>query len=257
MKNKISNYLKELNFSSNEIKVYLSLAELGEAKASQIAKLANTPRTTAISILEKLSEDNYISANIHKGVKTYWIESPHALLDSLSNKMETAKKLSDVLPDIYHLSGRFPSAKSFDTNKGIRNMIEKNLNSLKKGDIIYTIDTPAEGNYSKIFSDDIESEFYSIKQRKGIITKTLVPFNTYASISKNKLERQHIMIRVLPEGIKFKGSLWFIKDMLFNFSGNPPFLVTIEHEAIVEGMKNIYDYLWKISKDTNKDLPNT
>ena len=252
MKNKISNYLKELNFSDNEIKVYLSLAELGEAKASQIAKLANTPRTTAISILEKLTEENYITANIHKGIKTYWIESPTVLLDSLNNKIETAKKLSSLLPDIYRLSGHFPSAKIFDTNKGIRNIIEKNLNSLKKGDIIYTIDTPAEGNYSKVFSDDIESEFYNIKQRKGIITKTLVPFNSYTSISKHKLERQNIVLKVMPEGIKFKGSLWFIKGMLFNFSGNPPFLVATEHDAIVEGMRGIYDYLWKISKDANK-----
>jgi len=249
MKNKISNYLKELSFSDNEIKVYLSLAELGEARASQVAKLADVPRTTAISILEKFSEQNYATTNVYKGIKTYWIESPNVLLDSLSNKMETAKKLSDALPDIYRLSGHFPSAKAFDTKRGIRNIIEKHLNSMKKGDIVYTIDTPAEGNYSKIFSEETESDLFSIKKRKGIITKTLVPFDSYASITKQKMERQNIMIRVMPEGVKFKGSLWLIKGTLFNFSGNPPFLVIIEHEAIVAGIKGIYEYLWKTSKD--------
>lgn len=252
MKNKISNYLKELNFNENEIKVYLALAELGEARASQVAKLADVPRTTAISILDKFSEENYITVHMYKGAKTYWVESPHVLLDSLSNKIEIAKKLADVLPEVYRLSGRFPSANVFDTKKGIKNVVEKSLNSMKKGDIIYTIDTPAEGNYSKIFSEHIENEFFNIKKRKGIITKTLVPFNTYLSISKPKLERQHIVIKVMPEEINFKGSLWLIKDKLFNFSGNPPFLVLIEHGAIVEGMRSIYNYLWKISKDIDK-----
>lgn len=129
----------------------MALAKLGEAKASEIAKVAELPRTTAISILNKLSEENYITTHTYKGVNSYWIESPQVLLDNLNSKIEIAEKLKEALPNIYHSDGRFPSAKFFDTKKSIKNFIEKTLNNLERGAIIYTIDTPHEGNYSKIF----------------------------------------------------------------------------------------------------------
>jgi len=248
----IRNYLKELGFNKNEANVYLVLAKLGEAKASQIAKSADIPRTTAISILDKLVRENYITTNVHKRVTSYWIESPQVLLDNLNSKIEIAEKLKEVLPNLYHTDGHFPLAKFFDTKKGIKNFIEKTLNSLEKGSIIYTIDTPHEGNYSKIFSDDFKNIIFDIKKKRGIITKTLVPSGTLSGIPQSKLLNQSIQIIELPVGLKFSGSLWIIKDMLINFSGNPPFLVVTKQGAIVSGIKGVYNFLW--SSSTAKKL---
>ncbi|MFA4942105.1 MAG: helix-turn-helix domain-containing protein [Patescibacteria group bacterium] len=246
----LKNYLKELGFNKNEASVYLALAKLGEAKASQVAKLADLPRTTAISILNKLAEENYITTHIYKGVMSYWIESPQVLLDILNAKLVVAEKLKEILPTIYHVDGHFPFAKFFDTKNGIKNFIEKTLNGLEKGAIIYTIDTPNEGNYSKIFSDDLRDIISDIKKRKGIITKTLVPSGSFAGISQDKLSRQNIIIKELPESLKFQGSLWLINDLLINFSGNPPFLSAIRQNSIVDGIKNLYTFLWSVSIGT-------
>jgi len=243
----IKSYLKELGFNRNEANVYLTLAKLGEAKASQVAKIAELPRTTGISILNKLAEENYITTHVYKGVISYWIESPQVLLDVLNSKIAVAEQLKEILPNVYHAEGRFPIVKVFDTKKGIKNFIEKTLSSLDKGTVIYTIDTPHEGNYSKIFSDDLENIISSLKKKRGILTKTLVPFGSFSGITKNKISSQNIVIKELPEPLNFKGSLWLIKDMIINFSGNPPFLVSIKHEAIVGGIKGIYDFLWGIS----------
>jgi len=243
----IKNYLKELGFNKNEANVYLVIAKLGEAKAAQIAKVAELPRTTVISILNKLAEENYITTHVYKSVTSYWIESPQALVDILNTKIAIAEKLKEVLPSVYHADGRFPSAKFFDTKKSIKNFIEKTLNSLDKGAIIYTVDTPHEGNYSKVFSDDLEDIIFSIKKKRGIITKTLVPAGSLAGISRSKISNQNILIKELPKNLEFKGSLWIIKDMLINFSGNPPFLAMIKQEAIVAGMKGVYSFLWDIS----------
>lgn len=243
----IKNYLKELSFSKNEAIVYLVLAKLGEAKASHIAKAADLPRTTVISILNKLVGENYITAHVYRGISSYWIESPQVLLDNLNSKIEIAKKLKEALPSIYHVDGRFPSAKFFDTKKSIKNFIEKTLNSLEKGAVIYTIDTPHEGNYNKIFSDDLENIIFGIKKKRGIITKTLIPAGAFSRISKNKLSGQNIQIKELPVGLEFHGSLWLIKDMLINFSGNPPFLAVIKQGAIVSGIKGLYNFLWNAS----------
>jgi len=243
----IKNYLFELGFNKNEAAVYLVLAKLGEARASQIAKAADLPRTTVISILDKLVGGNYITTHVYKGITSYWIESPQVLLDNLNSKIEIAEKLKEALPNIYHADGRFPSAKFFDTKKSIKNFIEKTLNSLEKGTVIYTIDTPHEGNYSKIFSDDLENIIFGIKKKRGVITKTLVPAGAFSGISKTKLSSQNIQIKELPVGLEFQGSLWLIKDMLINFSGNPPFLVVIKQGPIISGVKGLYNFLWNAS----------
>lgn|GEM_PF-708106 len=251
MINDIKSYLAELGFNKNEASVYLALTKLGEAKAAQIAKSAELPRTTAISILNKLVGENYITAHTYKGAVSYWIESPQVLLDNLSAKIEVAEKLKEALPIMYHSAGRFPVAKFFDTKQGIKNFIVTTLNSLEKGTVLYTIDSPSEGNYRKIFSDDLANIIFSIKKKKGLVTKTLVPGGTYSGISKIKLSSQNISVRELPSGLEFQGSLWIIKDMLINFSGNPPFLVQTKQGSIVSGLKGIYNYLWSVSVNKN------
>ena len=245
----VKNYLKELGFNKNESGVYLALTKLGEARASQVAKAAELPRTTAISVLNKLVDENYVTSHMYKGVTVYWIESPQVLLDVLGNKIKIAEKLKEVLPGMYHTERLFPYAKAFDTKNSIRNFIEKTLNDLDKGATIYTIDTPHEGNYRKIFSDDIEDLILNIKKKKGITTKILVPYGSFPIISKTKLSGQKVIIKELPNNLEFQSSLWLIKDKLINFSGNPPFLVVIKHSGIVSGISGVYDFLWNSSKD--------
>ena len=55
----IAKQLTELGFNSNEARVYVALTQLGEANATNIAKKADLPRTTAISILQKLEKEKW------------------------------------------------------------------------------------------------------------------------------------------------------------------------------------------------------
>jgi len=247
----IKNYLKELGFSVNEAKVYLALTKLGEARASQIAKLAELPRTTTISLLNKLAEENYITTHVYKKITSYWIESPQVLLDVVSNKVLVAEKLKEILPEIYRSQHCFPFAKIFDTKNSIKNFIEKTLNALEKGSVIRTIDTPNEGNYNKIFSSDFSNIIFSIKKKKGLITKTLIPATSFSEISKHKITNQNITIKELPAGLNFSGSFWLLDDLVINFSGNPPFLVVIRQASIFKGLSSVYDFLWVISTKKN------
>ena len=144
--------LKDLGFKDSEIKIYVSLTQLGEATAAQVAKKADLPRTTAISILEKLEKENFLTTNRYRGVTYYWIESPKTISDLFENKVEIARDLNKLLTDLYRSESQFPSARVYDTKSGIKQFIEKMLSSVKKKSIIYTIDVPNKGNYTKIYS---------------------------------------------------------------------------------------------------------
>lgn len=251
MKKEVINNLKELGFSEKEIKVYIALTVLGEAKAAEIAKKADLPRTTVISILDRLNSDNFIACHIWRGVTYYWIESPKTLANILSYKMEIANKLNSVLADLYREEAHFPVAEVYDTKSKIKKAIEKMIANARKGTIIYTIDTPESGNYSKIFAGNSEESITSLKKKKDIITYTLVPRDSFKNIAGWKLAAQNIKIRELPENISFSGSLWIIKNEIAHFSGNPPFLVAIKHEDVVSGIKGLFDFLWSISEPKN------
>ncbi|SRR6266481_2360082 len=237
-------HLEELGMHPNEIKIYMALASLGEAPASVVAKKANVPRTTAISVLEKFKKENLISLHRYHGITYYWIESPRILSESFMTKAGIAEDLARLFSDFYRSEAAFPFAEVHDTKSGIRAFIEKTLANLKQGSVICTIDAPREGNYNKIYSENIEHVLLAQKRKKGILTHTLVPYGITKDIPPQKLKIQSIVIRELPPAIEFHASLWVIGDTLMHFSGNPPFVVAVRHKGIVDGMKSIFDFFW-------------
>lgn len=232
----------------NESKIYIALTQLGEAPASDIAKRAGLPRTTAISILDKLEKENYISIQIYHGKHYYWIESPHMVKEALLARVAMAEELNDLLTDLYRSEADFPYAKIYDSKQSIKNFIEKMILGMEKNSEILTIDNVRAGNYERILSEDFFYEMLSWKKKRGVITRTLVTHGSIPEISEKKIKSQNIVLRELPEGVDFISSLWIVKDMLVLFSGKYPFIVAVNHKVITESMKSVYNYLWNISK---------
>lgn len=247
----IKNSLQELGLKPNEVRVYLALTRLGEAVASQVAKRAELPRTTAISILNKLTEDGYLTTHFYRGKTYYWIESPKALAEDLDYKKEIAGRLDAWLSDLYRTEAHFPTAKVYDTKAGIKKFIEKILTGLGRGTIIYTVDSPHKGHYAKIFSEDFIGFFNGLKKKKGIITHTLVPSGAFAGIDTRKIKTQEIKIKEMPGEVAFDASLWIIKDTLVLFTGTPPFVVAVKNPIITSSLKSVFDFFWKISETKN------
>lgn len=244
----IKKQLRELGFHKNDIKVYLAMTTLGESIASNVAKKANLPRTTTIGILDKLERKGFLSSHIYKRKNYYWVESPKNLEEYYLNRVRIAKNLEGVLEEMYRKEADFPYAEIHDSAKGIQRYIEKVLISLPQNAIILTIDTPAMGNYRKIFSDDFGNSLLALKNKKGIVTNTLIPSGSFKTIDPVKLNIQQINIRELPEKINFTASLWIIEDTVVLFSGKYPFVVSVNHAIIKESIKSIFDFLWELAE---------
>ncbi len=248
MSKKIQQQLSELSFSKNEIKVYITLTQLGEASASIIAKKANLPRTTVISILKKLDTQNYISIQNYHGKNIYWIESPNMIKKNLQYKLDIANELEEALGELYRAEADFPYAKVYDTKDSIKSFIEELIYKTKKCTIVYTIDNPKSGNYKKILSEDFYYNMIEMKNKNKIFTKTLVPYNTKKTIDPHKIIDRNIELRELPPTIDFKSSLWIIDDTLVLFSGKYPFIVSINHKIITLSIKSFFNYFWNLSE---------
>lgn len=247
----IRDNLKELGFNSNEIKVYIAVTQLGEATAAQVAKKSDLPRTTTISLLARLKEQNYVTSHLYQGITYYWIESPRIIGQVFEQKLRIAESLNSAFTDLYRSEAHFPYVQTFDSKTAVKNYIEKFILGLDKNSVIYTIDSPRENNYAKVYFKDIGEMARREKQKKGILTNTLVPYGSFGGIEEYKLKSQSIKIREMPERIVFQTSLWLTQDTVVHFSGNPVFLVSIKHEAICKSIKSIYDFLWQLSIPKN------
>jgi len=248
MSQKIIQYLQELGFSKNEQKIYIALTELGESSASTIAKKADTPRTTAISILEKLEKEKYISIQRYHGRNIFWIESPQMIKKSLEQKVIIADELDELLTDLYRSESDFPYAKIYDTKSSIKSFIETLISKTTNGTIIYTIDNPKSGNYRKILSEKFYYNMIDMKNKNNITTHTLIPEGTLKTINPQKITDRNIDIRELPKDVEFKASLWIIDDTLVLFSGKYPFIVAVNHKIITSSIKSFFNYFWEIAK---------
>ena len=243
----IKKTLREIGFSENETKIYLALTQLGEATAAQIAKKADLPRTTAISILDKLDKDKYISIQKYKGRHNYWVESPHVLKDVFLGRAAMADSLDKLLANLYRSEADFPYAKIYDSKSSIKSFIERTILNMKKESVIFTIDNPKAGNYTRILSENFYYDMLAMKKKNKILTKTLVPFGMISQIDSKKIETQDIILQEMPPEINFKCALWIMKDTVVLFSGKYPFVVAVRHSIITESIKSIFDFLWNIS----------
>lgn len=240
--------LQEIGLSHNEAKVYIALTQLGEAPASEIAKRAGVPRTTAISLLEKLEKENYISIQIYRGKHQYWIESPHMIKEALLARVGLAEELNELLTDLYRSEADFPYAKIYDSKPSIKKFIEKIILGMEKNSEILTIDNVRAGNYERILSEDFFYQMLEFKRQRGVMTRTLVPHGTVGEVNPQKVKSQSIQLRELPPGVDFKASLWIMKDTLVLFSGKYPFIVAVKHKIITESLKSIFTFLWSLPK---------
>lgn len=244
----LSSTLHELGLSKTEVTVYLALTQLGEAPAVIIAKKTGLPRTTVLSILERFSQQGFITTHHYRGKTYFWIESPQVLVDLFQQKASLAERLCVDLSSLYRTDFSFPFADVYDTKAGIQKFIQKFLTSLPKKALLRTIDAPGEGNYRRIYGDLVGENLLKVKRQRGIITHTLIPANDFSGIDPKKLKAQEIMLRSLPNGMTFQSSLWLSHDLLVHFSGQPPFAVAIKHPGIVEGMRGLFDILWQTAK---------
>jgi len=86
--------LRKLGFTEYEIKIYLSLLQSANAKASDIAFVSQVPRNKVYEVLEGLRVKGYIMENA-TSPKTYAITSVHRIANDIDDKRKEIDDLAN------------------------------------------------------------------------------------------------------------------------------------------------------------------
>ncbi|MDP2947774.1 MAG: helix-turn-helix domain-containing protein [Nanoarchaeota archaeon] len=239
--------LKLLGLNDSEIKVYLSLLELGEALASEIANKSEIPRASIYDILERLQQEGLVSY-ITKDFKRYFSASePKTIIENLDY---TKKRIKDILPNLEALKkNNQPMSKTeiFEGKNGLQMIMnlmleEKNLfvlgASRKSSEILpFFVDKwHKERIKRKIKTEIIYNDIEGIRSSVSKSVKILgsKKFWSYRFLHTNYLSP--VMTIVFGN-----------KVALVNWVKNPS-VILIENRDIAETYKQYFLRLWELAK---------
>lgn len=242
--------LKLLGLNNIDIKVFLTLLELGESSASEIAHKAEIPRTSIYDILERL-EDEGLANHIIKDFRKYFSASePESIVKDLEYKKN---KIKEILPELEKIKNSTPEEKTktevYEGKKGIQSI----LNSILEEKEIFVIGASRK-------TQEVLPYFIDIwhKERMKRKIKVKIIYNDSENI-KRELRKPEIK-KLL--GTKTNWEYRFLhtdylspvmtvifgsKVALINWVKTPSAII-IQNKDIAETYKQYMLNLWRISK---------
>src|SRR3989338_10334268 len=100
MDRNIAYELEYLGFTSNEVKVYLTLLGIGRSQAGRIAKECRLERTSTYNALQRLIKDGLVSYIIESNKKVFSAGPPEKIVDLFKEKEERASLILEQLKNI-------------------------------------------------------------------------------------------------------------------------------------------------------------
>ncbi|MCX6740773.1 MAG: MarR family transcriptional regulator [Candidatus Parcubacteria bacterium] len=130
----IESKLTNLGLNKNQVKIYLTLLQLGSANIQDIAQKAAIKRTTAYSILDTLLQKGLVNFSAKGAHREYYAENPKkipALFEEQEKKIQTEQKaFKEILPEllsIYNIKGVKPKIRTYEGLEGIKKIFNESI----------------------------------------------------------------------------------------------------------------------------------
>jgi sugar-specific transcriptional regulator TrmB len=166
--------LREFGFSEKEAAVYVALAGLSGAVASDIAKKAKINRSTTYVILDMLLKRGLVTSSEERGIKVYRSTPPEKLIEYLhgmekeyASLASAAKKIIPELKALYRPKKdlpkeALPKIQLLEGEREIRTVYEDTLSSLENIRAYASVEAPQkskkESKVQVIFPDTPEAK---------------------------------------------------------------------------------------------------
>ena len=250
----LSKHFEHLGFNQKEEKVYLALAEYGNAAAAQLSKLTGIPRATVYSVVESLIEKGIISREETRGTTIFFTNNPSAFVrlvekekEQNTRREETAKELVSLLaPYIESKEFSLPKIMFFEGKRNIESMLYDYLPAWRKS-LEETDDYTLWG-----YQDPTFVEHY--RRWHDYLWRTMGPRERIRLFSNSSDFEQELVhkiarreVRGLPQGTQFKSSIWLYGDYIVMGSTRqePHYAFQIKNQIFAANLRTIFQLLWQ------------
>ncbi|MBI2044622.1 ArsR family transcriptional regulator [Candidatus Pacearchaeota archaeon] len=238
--------LKDLGFSEREIKVYLSLLELGETTVGPISASTRIQHSKVYETLEKLLNKGLVSYIIKSKTKYFSAQNPKELLNIQKDK---ERKLIEILPELQQKQ-KFSNEKQVSTvyegYPAIKSMFNSILDLLNKNSYYYAFAFKEEYISSDSASIFLRAIHMKIAEKR-IDDRLIASFDIKKEFVKNYKGIKNLKIRFTK--INFPLGLMIIDNKVINWTwGERPTAIKITSKQIAQRYKQFFLEMWKISK---------
>ncbi len=236
--------LKDIGLTEREVKVYLTLLDLGESTAGIIIKKTQLQNSVVHLCLNNLIRKGLVNY-VEKGKRRFYTATnPKHLINFIEEKK---RRLQEILPSLIQ---RQKSEVKYQVHiyegvKGLKAIHEDILNDLKKGEEFLVLGAPKEAHekFEPYFLD-----FHKRRLKIGIKLRSIYKpeAKEYAKVRE---KMKFTEVRYLTDKLispmwttvyKNKTILFVVSEILLG--------IVIENQTIADNFKEYFELIWKIAK---------
>ncbi len=249
-----------LDFNESEIRTYLSLAELGRASGSALAKKSNQPRSTTYSALEGLIKRGLVSTEQDRDTVIYRANQPSALVSMVNSerseaeqrfkrKEQTAKELVTIIePYFQQKNFSVPKIQFYEGARNVERMLYENeaawQESLCNEDLTWWGYQDLE--FVKQYREWLDKYWSRMKpgERIWLLSNQSVIENRLAG----KVPRR--IIKQIPPGIEFSSTIWIVGEyvVMIMIRQKPHYAYVLRDAVFAANQRAIFKLLWGVVK---------
>jgi sugar-specific transcriptional regulator TrmB len=245
--NQTETILQDIGLSRSEIKVYLSLLELGETTSGPIIKTSNLQNSVVYNALNHLIEHGLVSFILKGKRKHFQAADPKNLLSFLDTKRQ---QLKEIIPRLNKKKVQQPhEVKVFVGWKGIYAAFNTILEELPEGKDYIGFAAGAEEQFSEETKNFFE--IYNLKRsEKNYNVKLITNESARPTINKYHYEKN----QKKPEyrfvnNIAFNGIIIFGNKVLqVAFDEEEPVALIISSKAMANSFRKVFESYWNTAQ---------
>ena len=240
-----SSVLEDIGLSRSEIKVYLSLLELGESTSGPIIKKSGLQNSVVYNAINHLIEQGLVSFILKGKIKYFQAADPKNLVNFIETKK---KRLLEILPKLTRKKEeKQHEAKMFVGWKGVYAAFNSIIEEIPQGLDYIGFAAGAEEQ----FSEETKT-FFQIYNRKRSEMKYNVRLIVNESARTSIEEYKYGKGQKKPEyrfveGIAFNGMIIFGDKVLQVAFEEEPVAIIISSKAMAESFRKAFNSYWKIA----------
>ena len=241
--------LKDLGLTDGEIRVYLTLLELGTSSTGNIIKKSKISPSKIYHVLERLIAKGIVSYIIIGKTKHFKAAPPKNILNYIERRKSEFikhenefKKIIPLLEEKQKLDTKNFNAEIFEGVSGLITVFDMSYQELKKGDVAYAFGYPAYA--SKLF-DTYWREYYKKCDKKGIIRKVIYDYDAW--FLKKRTGRKMSYYKYMPKGIVTPSWVLIFNDKVATVivTEEQKVCFLVQNKEVANSYIQYFNLLWK------------
>lgn len=247
----LDNVLQKLGLNQKEIRVYMTILELGRQPASVIARRVKIPRNTTRFILDKLVDKDLIKKTTRANTQLYTPEEPKNLINSLERQRvnmnssidQKVKNLKEVMVELesrYRPESTKPKITFYEGDEGLVKMYERTLKSSE------TLRSFASFDSLHGILPDYFKTYFERRMKNKIAMRSIHPDTPMARENTKKDKEVMRESRLIPsDKYNFTPEIQLYDNKVVITSLKEKLAIVIESHEIYEVMAVAFELAWK------------